>query len=223
MGATLKDVEYDEQKWQYHALAVKGDGSPTEKLVVDVITTLDQQSLVEESNLQKQLARKRMFLLRVYKTELENRLNADGIKIVRNQEVYLALEKSGFDLEEAFEYAVDHIYTRLKRINIEIKDLYTKLRKAKSDLGTLRDASDDVPLIKLGRQDKSKIIALQNEIGAMETRRLSLKEEGLTIVRDFENKLRAHGTRFSQNDIRECIQRNNWNTDKAFTELIRQK
>ena len=218
-GATLRNVKFDAKTWQFHAFADKGDGSTSEKLVVDVISTAEHQSVVDESNLFNQLIRKRNFLLHVYKVELERRLKAEGIKHVTSIELKSALLKSGFDFEAAFEYALDHIYTPLKKINIELQLCYSELRKAKSDLVRLDDITNEVPLVQLGDQNKSSR-TIQTEIDALQQRIRALKEKGLLIVRLFRSKLEEQGACFTHKEVRLCIQRNNWNTDNASTELL---
>lgn len=219
LGATLSEVEFDSKTWQFHAFADKGDGSTGERLLVDVICTDEHRSVLGQSNLYRKTERKRRFLMRVYMVELEKRLRAEGIGDVKNKELNLALSKSGFDFEAAFAYALDHIYTPLKKIYIEVQGLFVKKRKTKSDLKMLEGMSDEVPLARL--DERAKISrTIQTKIDALEQRISALKEEGLLMVRELRSKLEVQGVRLTTKQVRFCIQKNNWNTDNAFTELL---
>ena len=220
LGATLSEVEFDSKTWQFHAFADKGDGSTGEKLVVDVICTDEHRSLLGQSNLYRKTELKRRFLMRrVYMVELEKRLRAEGIGDVKNKELNLALSKSGFDFEAAFAYALDHIYTPLKKLYIEVQALHAKKRKTKSDLKILEGMSDEVPLARLGERAKISR-TIQTEIDALEQGISALREEGLLMVRELRSKLEVQGVRLTTQKVRLCVEKNNWNTDNAFTELL---
>ena len=160
--------------------------------------------------------------LRKGREVLKSKLNTTGIHLVFPREMDRALRETLFDVNEAYEYAVEYIYTPLKLSTLEI-------RQADIDLGTARQEIARLCAAKGKASGGDEIAGIDMKIASAQETQALLNEKRIlsknlisSAVGLLKEQLEDAGLDgISLPEVRNRLVKEDWNAEEAYEKLLR--
>jgi uncharacterized protein YukE len=193
-------MRYDTETHAYHATVIKDN---------DVMHCVSNQvrgihSLLEEldaaETIRQKHALKTRIIFHAYTTELRNAITSKGVAVVKNFHIMKSLRLADYNLEGALSYAMENIYTPLKRNMINKGVLGKMLRKLLEEKLKLSsevnddDSGDEDPTTLAELKEKAeRVEVLDEQIKALKKSMSMLDEEREVELDDLISRLKACG------------------------------
>lgn len=234
IGGRLRSITFDHDSATWMAKVYKGVGRNTTFLTITipVLTNERHRSLNENLPLsdkkESRLNIKWSIIFDAYKEELTKMLFNSGIQVATPKELFIALSKSNWDLEEAFSYAMHHIYTPLKMIMIELLMIRSEVKGLRRDMKLLctEKANDD--LVRREQDTMCEMEEQKNEmnhqIKMLIERNSELRKEVFHLKSTLMSRLvEACVHNIERDVVMYRLRKNHWNLDETMDQIIQKE